>query len=72
MNLIKEAYETSDEELKETQVDYEITNNANQNVIDVEPVNQEVADDNVPPQTAPSKEENVEPATTNTDERPSF
>ena len=72
LNLIKEAYETSDEELKETQVDYEITNNANQNVIDVEPVNQEVADDNVPPQTAPSKEENVEPATTNTDERPSF
>lgn len=72
LNLIKEAFETSDEELKETQVNYEITNNANQNLIDVEPVSQEVANDNVSPQTAPSKEGNVEPATTNTDERPSF
>lgn len=36
LNMIKEAFETSDEELKETEVAYEIQENANKEIIDIE------------------------------------
>lgn len=41
LNMIKEAFETSDEELKETEVAYEIQENANKEVIDIEAEEQE-------------------------------
>ena len=37
LNMIKQAFETSDEELKETEVAYEIEENANKEPIDIQP-----------------------------------
>lgn len=63
LNMIKMAFETSDEELKESEVEYEIQENANKELIDVETGEiQEIED------TA-SVENNVEDATT---EGPAF
>lgn len=63
LNMIKQAFETSDEELKESEVEYEIQENANKELIDVETGEiQEIED------TA-SVENNVEDATT---EGPAF
>lgn len=63
LNMIKIAFETSDEELKESEVEYEIQENANKELIDVETGEiQEIED------TA-SAENNVEDTTT---EGPAF
>ena len=63
LNIIKMAFETSDEELKESEVEYEIQENANKELIDVETGEiQEIED------TA-SAENNVEDTTT---EGPAF
>ena len=63
LNMIKMAFEASDEELKESEVEYEIQENANKELIDVETGEiQEIED------TA-SVENNVEDATT---EGPAF
>lgn len=63
LNMIKMAFETSDEELKESEVEYEIQENANKELIDVETGEiQEIED------TA-SVENNAEDATT---EGPAF
>lgn len=63
LNMIKMAFETSDEELKESEVEYEIQENANKELIDVETGEiQEIED------TA-SVENNVEDAT---NEGPAF
>lgn len=35
LNMVKQAFETSDEELKETEVEYEIEENANKELIDI-------------------------------------
>lgn len=54
LNMIKSAYETSDEELKEVGVNYEIEENANKEIIDIEPENAETAsiEDNSVSETA--------------------
>lgn len=44
LNMIKKAFETSDEELKESEVEYEIQENANKEVIDIETENIENID----------------------------
>ena len=36
LNMIRQAFETSDEELKETEVEYEIQENANKEFVDIE------------------------------------
>ena len=36
LNMIKQAFETSDEELKENEVEYEIQEKSNKEVIDIE------------------------------------
>lgn len=67
LNMIKEAFETSDEELKETEVAYEIQENANKEVIDIEAEEQEEK----VIQTA-SENDNSTVENDNENERPSF
>ena len=42
LNLLKKAFETSDEEIKEVQVAYEIEENANKEVIDITDTTEEI------------------------------
>ncbi len=64
LNMIKLAFETSDEELKESEVEYEIQENANKEYIDIDT-------GEIKPIEAPASEEtNVSEEVTN--ERPSF
>ena len=65
LNMIKQAFETSDEELKESEVEYEIQENANKEVIDIKP-------DIVEDTENASIEENEVLDTNATDEEPSF
>ena len=58
LNMIKMAFEKSDEELKESEVEYEIQENANKELIDVETGEIQDIDDTA------SVENNVEDATT--------
>ena len=64
LNMIKLAFETSDEELKESEVEYEIQENANKEYIDIETGEIQETEE------AASEEINVSEETTN--ERPSF
>lgn len=64
LNMIKLAFETSDEELKESEVEYEIQENANKEYIDIETGEIQETEE------AASEEVNVSEETTN--ERPSF
>lgn len=43
LNIIRQAFETSDEEMKEAEVEYEIESNANKEMIDIE--DEEVVED---------------------------
>lgn len=64
LNMIKLAFETSDEELKESEVEYEIQENANKEYIDIETGEIQETEE------AASEEVNISEETTN--ERPSF
>lgn len=64
LNMIKLAFETSDEELKESEVEYEIQENANKEYIDIE--TEEIQET----EEAASEEVNVSEEITN--ERPAF
>lgn len=65
LNMIKMAFETSDEELKESEVEYEIQENANKELIDIETGEIQDIEENA------SAENNVED-TTNKTEGPAF
>ncbi len=68
LNMIKQAFETSDEELKESEVEYEIQENANKEVIDIKPDTPNIVED-----TENASIEGNEVLDTNTeDEGPSF
>ena len=68
LNMIKQAFETSDEELKESEVEYEIQENANKEIIDIKENKPDIVEDT---ENASIKENEV--LDTNTeDEGPSF
>ena len=66
--MIKQAFETSDEELKESEVEYEIQENANKEVIDIKPDTPDIVEDT----ENASIEENEVLDTNAADEGPSF
>jgi len=68
LNMIKQAFETSDEELKESEVEYEIQENANKEVIDIKPDTPNIVEDT----ENASIEENEVLDTNTEDEGPSF
>lgn len=68
LNMIKQAFETSDEELKESEVEYEIQENANKEVIDIKPDTPDIVEDT----ENASIEENEVLDTNAADEGPSF
>lgn len=65
LNMIKMAFETSDEELKESEVEYEIQENANKQLIDIETEEVKEVEENA------SVEQDIE-TTSNQDEGPAF
>lgn len=65
LNMIKLAFETSDEELKESEVEYEIQENANKEYIDIETGEIQETEE-------AASTENVIEDEVNTNERPSF
>lgn len=65
LNMIKQAFETSDEEMKETEVAYEIEENANKEFIDIE---SDIPEEN---EDASTENEIISEEETDT-ERPSF
>lgn len=68
LNMIKQAFETSDEELKESEVEYEIQEKANKEVIDIKPEATDIVEDT----ENASIEENEVPETNAADEGPAF
>ena len=68
LNMIKQAFETSDEELKESEVEYEIQENANKEVIDIRPETTDIVEDT----ENASIEKNEVPETNAADEGPAF
>lgn len=68
LNMIKQAFETSDEELKESEVEYEIQEKANKEVIDIKPETTDIVEDT----ENASIEENEVPETNTADEGPAF
>lgn len=68
LNMIKQAFETSDEELKESEVEYEIQENANKEVIDIKPDTPDIVENT----ENASIEENEVLDTNTEDEGPSF
>lgn len=68
LNMIKQAFETSDEELKESEVEYEIQEKANKEVIDIKPETTDIVEDT----ENASIEENEVPETNAAEERPAF
>lgn len=68
LNMIKQAFETSDEELKESEVEYEIQENANKEVIDIKPDTPDIVENT----ENASIEENEVLDTNAADEGPSF
>lgn len=68
LNMIKQAFETSDEELKESEVEYEIQEKANKEVIDIKPETTDIVEDT----ENASIEENEVPETNAADEGPAF
>ena len=67
LNMIKQAFETSDEELKETEVAYEIEENANKELIDIKTEETEIVED-----TENASDEENKVSETNTSEGPAF
>ena len=67
-NSNKQAFETSDEELKESEVEYEIQENANKEVIDIRPETTDIVEDT----ENASIEKNEVPETNAADEGPAF
>lgn len=68
LNMIKQAFETSDEELKESEVEYEIQEKANKEVIDIKPETTDIVEDT----ENASIEENEVLDTNTADEGPAF
>lgn len=68
LNMIKQAFETSDEELKESEVEYEIQEKANKEVIDIKPETTDIVEDT----ENASIEENEVPETNAAEEGPAF
>lgn len=68
LNMIKQAFETSDEELKESEVEYEIQENANKEIIDIKQDTPDIVEDT----ENASIEENEVLDTNTVDEGPSF
>ena len=59
LNMIKKAFETSDEEMKEAEVEYEIEANANKELIDVTTEEETIETETENPQTV-SEENTIE------------
>ncbi len=70
LNMIKQAFETSDEEMKEAEVAYEIEENANKELIDIDNANVSSAEETVESDDSASEEESQNTEAAN--ERPEF
>ena len=70
LNMIKQAFETSDEEMKEAEVAYEIEENANKELIDIDDTNVSSAEETVESDNSASEEESQNTEAAN--ERPEF
>ena len=66
LNMIKKAFETSDEEAKEIQVDYEIEQNANKEIIDITETTEEI------PETLDIEDTTASEENISNNERPAF